>query len=97
MTIINESVNSVEPYVFGFANEANCLLDLSVQMTSRDRRGLTARIDIGKEHVLSIAAEVQDKSIFLNRMRKHSQRGGVATYLMTNRARFLESRVYEMS
>ena len=59
--MINEALNRLEPMVYGFAREADALIDIVEVFTSGERSGVLKRAYIAKELTLSIQKEISDK------------------------------------
>ena len=73
--MINESLNRIEGYTYGFAREANALTSLVEHFSSGEREGVLKRAYIAKEFATSIQKEIDDKWKFLRKYKRLGKRG----------------------
>ena len=93
--MINEALNRLEPMVYGFAREADCLIDVVEKFTSAERSGMLKRAFIAKELTLTISKEIADKKKFLNKCKSIGKKG-LMRFQGVAKLRFLKSKADEM-
>ena len=93
--MINEALNRLEPMVYGFAREADALIDIVEVFTSGERSGVLKRAYIAKELTLSIQKEISDKKKFLQKCKDFGKKG-MMRFQGVSKVRFLGSKAEEM-
>ena len=93
--MMNEALNRLEPVVYGFAREADCLINLVEMFSSGERSGVLKRAYIAKEISQSTYKEILDKKKFLSNCKDFGKRG-LMRFQGVSKVRFLKSKAEEM-
>ena len=84
--LFTENINRLEPIVYGFVKESECLLNLSRELAPTEREGITLRASIAKEMANGLQIEINAKLELFSKLKKL---GSVLTFASRNRVRFM--------
>lgn len=73
--VINESLDRIEPIIFGFKSESEALNNIAKTVFMNDRTAVVLRMYQAKADVLNVQVEVEEKIAFLNKIKKLGKRG----------------------
>ena len=73
---------------YGFAREANALINLVEHFSAGERGGVLKRAYIAKELSMNIGKEIEDKYAFLKKYKKLGKKG-IMRFQGVTKARFL--------
>ena len=93
--MINESLKCIEPVIYGFAREADALVELvedEKMINMINRRAMLQRAYMAKDIAAGVTQEIEDKRNFLKKYKDLGKKGTMRFQGVT-KTRFLKSKI----